>query len=216
MKKLLFLFLLMMAGILLSSNMGFKATMTFAPGGSNAWWVSIPYYYFPQDVDSSGTVNSADVCADATNLAGIFAWDSATGTPIGYTCGGIEDPFDIQKGRSYQFVGDGSATITWISVGSHDPTYQHSYPAGGSNAWWVSIPYHWNPVDIDSSGTKNSPDLCNEVTNLAGVFAWDPATGTPIGYTCGGIEDPFDINVFNGYQFVGDGSATITWTPSHY
>jgi len=200
----------MLATFLLSSNMGFKASMSFAPGGANAWWVSFPYYYNPQDIDSSGTVNTPDVCNDAQNLAAIFKWDSSTGTPVGYTCGGYEAPFNIQKGLSYQFVGDTINTVSWIAVGSHDPTFQFSFPPGGANAWWVSIPYHW------AGSPKTSEGICSEAVNLAAVFKWDSSTGTPVGYTCGGYETPFNIDVFLGYQLVGNTVDTVTWTPSHY
>jgi hypothetical protein len=37
-----------------------------------------------------------------------------------------------------------------------------------------------------------------------------------VGFTCGGFDADFNINVFDGYQLAGDGSTTITWTPSHY
>jgi len=113
MKKFLFLFYLMLATFLLSSNMGFKASMSFAPGVANAWWVSFPYNYNPQDIDFSGTVNTPDVCNDAQNLAAIFKWDSSTGTLVGYTCGGYETPFNIDVFLGYQLVGNTVDTVTW-------------------------------------------------------------------------------------------------------
>lgn len=216
MKKLFVLLLVFCAVPLLASNMGFKAQINHAPSAANSYWVSFPYFYTPADFDTSGTVNTPDVCNDTSNVAAIFKWDTTSAALVGFTCGGYDTPFNIVKGVSYQFVGDGASTIQWTSVGSHDPSFSHSYAPTAANSYWVSVPYHWNPSDFDTSGTKNTPDLCNEAGNLAAIFRWDTASAALVGFTCGGYDTPFVISVFDGYQFVGDGASTITWTPSHY
>jgi len=210
MKKLVLLVLILgLPALVLASNMGFKAQINKTAGGSNVWWVSFPYFYDP---NGDGSVNSTEVCTDTTNLAGIVAWNASTGKMETFTCGGFSTPFTISKGVSYRFAGNGTAEIQWTAVGSHDPSFGHSYTAGGSNVWWVSVPYPWNPT----GGVKNAAAMCSEVTNLAGVVDWNAATGKTETFTCGGFTTPFTIDVFSGYRFAGNGSATITWTPSHY
>ena len=210
MKKVLLVVLILgLPALMLASNMGFKAQINHPAGGANAWWVSFPYFYDP---NGDGTITSAEVCSDSTGLAALTMWNATTGKTQGYGCGGFDTPFTISKGLSYRFGGDGATQIQWTAVGSHDPSFGHSYPSGGANAWWISIPYHWNPA----GGTKNSTALCTEATGTAAVTKWDALTGKTQGFGCGGFDTPFTIDVFDGYRLGGDGSTPITWTPSHY
>lgn len=219
MKKLLFLFLLMLSGLLVASNMGFKLTKTLVyvdANHVNVNWISLPYYYL------TGTVNAENVCDDiggTCNTLGnceVAKWNVSTDTYSTWTCQTAKGtPFTVNPGEGIYVKPN--TNQDFIIVGSHNPTLQLTLTyvdANHVNVNWISVPYH--------TTAANAENLCDEIGGVCNTLGncevgkWNVSTDTYSTWTCQTAKGtPFTLTP--GEAVYVKPNATITgYIPSHY
>lgn len=127
---------LLVGGVATASNMGFK----FVPNipANAAFNLSIPWNNNYTDAaslyDDIATAGSIDRVTKFQNNSTLTSWLGP---------GSFTDNFPIVKGEAYIVYGGGSI-VNPVIVGSHDPNFTFSFPAGATNA---ASPYHQTYVD---------------------------------------------------------------------
>lgn len=185
-------FMLVVGGTAVASNMGFKITIPLAAGGYSNW-VSLPYY--------NSYTTAASIFGDITGCTQVSRWDNPSGTYQSYT-GGRGTGFNVTPGEAY-LIKVSSAT-DWIVVGSHDPSLALTLSAGGASNW-VSIPYH--------TTATTASGLFGQIPNCTQVSRWDNPSGTYQSYT-GGRGTGFNLTPGEGLLIKVN--ANESWTPLHY
>ena len=186
----------------ISSNMGFKLSMTLTAG--QAKFISLPYY------NSYATQTAAylrnDVIAAGGTGVNVYNWN---GTAWQYYAGGGigQVNFALQPGIGYQ-VKSTAAVSNWVIVGSHNPSTTISFTAG--QAKFVSVPYH--------TTLTNAAGLRNEIIAVGGtgvnVYNWN---GTAWQYYAGGGIGQVNFNLTPGLAYqIKSTSNCGPWTPPHY
>jgi hypothetical protein len=188
---------LVVGGLVVASNMGFKYVPNFAVPSAD-YWLSVPY-------NNNYTV-ADDVCNDLGAATLVSRFDTPTGIRQDWTCP-FGTNFTVTSGEGL-FVRVGSAS-TPVIVGSHDPTL--AIPAGGftvvNTDWFLSIPYHTTAAVAD--------DICLEVgPNATLISRFDTGTGIRQDWTCP-FGTNFTVNIGEALA-VRVGAATSAFTPSHY
>lgn len=188
---------LVVGGLVVASNMGFKFVPNFTTPNAD-YWLSVPY-------NNNYTV-AQDVCDDLGSATLVSRFDTPSGVRQDWTCP-FGNNFSVTSGEGL-FIRVGSAS-TPVIVGSHDPSL--TIPAGGftvANAdWFLSIPYHTTAAVAD--------DICSEVgPNATLVSRFDTASGVRQDWTCP-FGNNFSVNIGEALA-VRVGSATSAFTPSHY
>jgi hypothetical protein len=202
MKRLLLVsFILLIAGSLLASNMGFKLSYGLTNTGSYQLnWVSLPYYW-----GTSATAST--VCSDiGGNAFSITYWDRPTEGNISWLCSGVGTDFTIAPGEAIAVKV--SSPTTWTIVGSHNPTQILALANTGSYQLnWVSVPYH--------TLRTNASGICTDVgSNAFSITYWDRTTEGNISWLCSGVGTDFTLTPGEGIAVKV--SSPTNWTPSHY
>ena len=202
-KFLLFAVVLIIAGGLLASNMGFKLTYSLTKGRDGNNWVSLPYYF-------GSSWDAADLCTDIGVASEVGFFDEGTNTVNpSWICGDVGTPFtlDTHAGKaSYVKVASASS---WTIVGSHDPSKTLNLTKAKDGNNWVSLPYHTTGTDAQS--------ICTEISNASEVGLFDEGTNTVSpSWICGDVGTPFTVNTNIGKGLYVKVTAADTWQPAHY
>ena len=189
---------LVVAGLVVASNMAFKHVPDFSVINSD-YWVSVPYrnhYSLAQDV--------CDDVGPTTTLVSRF--DTPTGVRQDWTCP-FGNNFPVTSGEGL-FLRVSAPTSPVIS-GSHDPDL--AIPIGGftveNRDWFLSIPYH--------STLAIANDICKEIYPTPTLVSrFDTEHGIRQDWTCPFGND-FAIRAGEGVA-VRVGTATPAFVPPHY
>jgi hypothetical protein len=190
--------LLLVGGLAVGSNMGFKYAPTFPGSEINVdHWVSLPY--------KSAFASADEVCNVVPNASLVSRFDPVSAFRVDWTCP-FGDNFDLNPGEGV-FIRVTAASNP-VFVGSHDPDLE--IPVGGFTVSGidhiVSIPYHTTAV--------TAQDLCDEIANSTLVSRFDPVSQSRIDWSC-----PFgsDFAIPRGEAFaVRVGVTGPGWKPDHH
>jgi hypothetical protein len=189
---------LVVGGLVVASNMGFKFVPNLSVAGAD-FWVSVPY-------NNNYTV-ADDVCTDiGPNATLVSRFDTSSGLRQDWTCP-FGNNFSITSGEGLFIRVSGPTTPT--VVGSHDPTL--AIPQGGFTVsgrdWFLAIPYHTTAAVAD--------DICGEVgPNATLVSRFDTGSGLRQDWTCP-FGNNFTINIGEALA-VRVGASTPAFVPAHY
>ncbi len=194
------LVILLGAGSLFASNMGFKLVYQLhaTAGSTGTNWVSLPYYW-------SGTT-AADVCNDITGATEIGMYNESTDLFSTWTCGGKGTPFSLTPGEAV--IARAPDLTNWTLVGSHNPALAITLyaTAGTTGTNWVSVPYH--------TSATTAASICTEIPTATEVGKYNESTDLFSTWTCGGKGTPFSLTVGEG--IIVRAPNLTTWTPAHY
>lgn len=200
---------LLVGGVAMSSNMGFKYTTNI--GTSQNFNLSLPWnnnYGTAADLlnDFSGVPHNSAIITNVSQF-------TAGGTLATWIYAGAPATnFAINKGEAYVLLSGGSGA-TEVVVGSHDPNFVFSIPANSN--FNISVPYHGThatAADLlnDMSGVPHNSAI---VTNLsqftAGgtlatwIYAGAPATN-------------FSLNLGEGVIALAGGTGLSNYAYPHY
>ncbi len=207
---------IVMAGGLLASNMGFKLNYTLqapAVGVSNTGQNTLAL----PDNRQTGMVNASNLLTDiggTTAVANVTKFLKATDTYQIYTgIKGSQPDFALAAGEGY--LVKMKTTVNYIVVGSDDPTaaYALNAPqAGVSNTGQNLYAYNYHQTAAMASA------LLNEIggtTVVANVTKYLKATDTYQIYTGIKGSQP-DFALTPGEAYFIKMKSTVNYTPSHY
>lgn len=207
--------MLLGAGTLLASNMGFKlhyALLATGAGSSSGLnLVALP------DHRQAGIVNCRDLLADIgfTTVASVSRFleaSDALETYTGRKSGGVVVPFPLGNAGFYLRM---LTTVNYLIVGSHDPGLVHPLDAAGvgsnSGLNLFAYPYHHTAADAKA--------LLDDIgfANVASVSRFLRASDTLETYTgrkSGGVAVPFAL--VPGEAYYVRMNTTVNYIPSHY
>jgi len=212
--------LVVTAGALVASNMGFKLNRTLQAslvGTSLDGTNSIGLPFNPQvglTNASQWAVDLGGFGAGATNIVNIQRFDPSNNGFTAYS-GGRSSNFALEAGVGYRVRVPAGATRGYIIVGSHDPnkTIQlKSSAAGvsldGTNKY--AYPYHSTATNASQLAAELGGLSPGPVTN---VQRFDPSNNGFTAYS-GGRSSNFALVPGTAYRVRV--SANTTFTPSHF
>lgn len=209
---------LLVAGGLYASNMGFKLNYVLDGGGTNGSLngtntIALP---FNQQTD---LINAFDLINDiggTASVASVAQFDRTSNGFAGYT-GTSGEPFALNAGDAYlvQLQG-GVASVNYIIVGSHDPGLVLSFDGGGTNGSLNGTNFYGYPYHSTSTGADELITELGGTAVIASIAQFDRTSNGFAGYT-GTSGEPFSLEPGKGYQVqLQGGVPSATFVPSHF
>lgn len=200
---------LLVTGVAMSSNMGFKFTTNV--GANQNFNLSLPWnnnYANANDLlnDFSGIPHNAAIVSSVsqfTSAGALSSWVYA-GNPAAN--------FTINQGEAYILVTGGSGA-TEVVVGSHDPNFLINISAGANQN--ISVPYHGtftkaNELLNDMSGIPHNSAIVSSLSQFTSggalsswVYAGNPAAN-------------FNLNLGEGVIAAAGGTGLSNYGYPHY
>ncbi len=180
-------FALLLGGVAVASNMGFK----FVPdlpvaAGANGYNLSLPW--------NNNYTNADSLLVDmqvygAIDSVAKFETNSATTNWFGFGVGGVN--FALTKGEAYiVYAGAGNpGNVHPVVVGSHDPNFTFTFPAGAFNA---AAPYHQTYTTADGVLVAIQTACPGKIDSVA-RFETNSATSAWFGFGVGGVNFPLTL-----------------------
>jgi hypothetical protein len=209
---------LLVAGGLYASNMGFKLNYVLDGQGTNGSangtnTIALP---FNQQTD---LIDAFDLITDiggTTSVAGVAEFDRTSNGFAGYT-GTSGTPFPLVPGSAYLVQLQATTpSVNYIIVGSHDPGLVLNFDGAGTNGSangtnFYGYPYHSTSTSADELITE-----LGSTTAIAAVSQFDRTSNGFAGYT-GTSGTPFPLEPGKGYlvQLQG-GVPSVSFVPSHF
>ncbi|HYC58175.1 MAG TPA: hypothetical protein VEK79_01280 [Thermoanaerobaculia bacterium] len=196
--------------------MGFRVSFRLQPSGFSNW-ISVPYFYSPEDFGTPSVVDVEDLCRDLgspSTVASVMRWDEASSTFVSWTCGDTGTPFTLVKGTAYGVVNAPGEIVEASLLGAHDNVFAFDMPAtAGSNLSWISIPYHHKIPDLAPPSGVDAADVCASIGSAAtAIIRRDATTGMYIAYACAStLDTPFPIAIGTGYGVINSPGQPIAW-----
>ena len=190
--------LLVVAGMAVASNMGFKFTANIATADPDIYDISIPLnnnYASLQSIYDDISASSGCSAAQVT----IFNPDQSSCSWIG--AGSCNAPYLPGQGIRVSTAGPCTA---WVIVGSHNPGYLFSFGLADPNIYDIALPYHTTRTSTET--------LFNEIPNAAQVTKFFPDQSSCSWIGAGSCN--VAITIGDAYRI--SVSAPSNWTPSHY
>lgn len=88
-------------------------------GGGQLTWLSVPFHLRVPENGSALAVSAEDLCRQigSSDTFAIVRWDEETDAYQAYGCGSaFEEPFEVERGRSYGVVNRSGETIDWQPI----------------------------------------------------------------------------------------------------
>jgi uncharacterized protein YaiE (UPF0345 family) len=205
---------LLVAGGLMASNMGFKLNYQLlgtASSGSGTNSLALPYNQQTNLLDAKNLIDDINAAAGTTAVVQVARFLSASDGTESYT-GTSGTAFPLTPGEGYQV--QVSQDVNYIIVGSHAPTLGvvlNGTATSGSGTNSYAYPYHATAGD--------AKDLIDEINAAVGstvvvqVARFLSASDGTESYT-GTSGTAFPLVAGQGYQV--QVSTTVTYIPSHY
>ena len=196
-------FVLMMAGLLYASNMGFKLNYTLPGGGLDGTIAtSLPY-------NQQVGIDSASLLLDEVPAGvGVGFHNQGNNLGVRYTgVAGTAPDFDLVPGDGYYITV--TAGGSYIIVGSHDPSLELDFDPGGLDGTILwSYPYHSQHPDASS--------LLSDVPDSVGIGFFNRLNNLGVRYTgVAGTAPDFSLVVGDAY-FVTVTAVVPTYKPKHF
>jgi hypothetical protein len=188
---------LLLCGVVLSSNMAFRHTADFSITGSD-YWLSLPYL--------NDYLRAQDLCAEIGPAAVLVSrFDSETTTREDWTCP-FGNNFRLRPGEGLFVRVSAPATPTF--TGAHDPHLR--IPFGGFRTplrdYVIGLPYH--------GVARSASELCGEIPHAVLVSRFDTHTGYSRAWTCP-FGDDFPLETGMAVR-VRVREASEGFIPAHY
>lgn len=195
-------------------TIGFAYKLVRDPTTPARFSLSLPYVYGPG--------NASGLCADLGpgTVANVRTWDEASSRFLVYACSGGANNFTLVPGRAVLVERAPGTTLNALLVGAHDGQLEFDIsPTPGSNMTWVSLPYHLALPDAGGiAGVIDAEDLCLDVgAGLMAVVRWVEEEEVFAAYLCGStLDQPFPLEVTQGYGLVNAPGEGFSWRPDHF
>jgi hypothetical protein len=210
---------LLVAGGLFASNMGFKLNkqLNFTGTATGINSLSLPFNRQIGIDNAKNLLDDIKNTGSPTNaVAGVARYNPATNSPVFYTGAPADIAFNLSKAEGY--LVQMTQNATYIVVGSDDPAFVVTFLGTGASATGInlySLPYH--------TTTTNAEQLRNElratgapVNNVGAVGNYNTATNSPVFYTGAPADVAFPLVAGNAYFVQVSGASNVTYSPSHY
>ena len=205
------------AGGLLASNMGFKVNAQFNGVGQNGAVSNENHFALPFNpqlglTDATTLLTDVQVTCSA---ALVQRFNPTTGFRESWAGGKVGGTnFSVGGCESYFTQMNAAATCSYIMVGSHDPNLMCTFNGTGvggavSNENNYALPYH--------TTASNASDLLGQLSNTQLVQRFNPTTGFRESWAGGKVGGTnFTTVPGEGYFVQMNAAATQTLTPDHY
>ena len=209
---------LLVAGGLYASNMGFKLNYVLdgkdTNGSSNGTnTIALP---FNQQTD---LIDAFDLIVDiggTVDVAGVAEFDRTSNGFAGYT-GTSAEPFLLVPGDAYLVqLQETTPFKNYIVVGSHDPGLVLNFDGQTTNGSRNGTNFYGYPYHSTSTGADELIVELGTTTTIAAVSQFDRTSNGFAGYT-GTSAEPFPLEPGKGYlvQLKG-GVPSVSFVPSHF
>lgn len=208
---------LLVGGVVVASNMGFKLNKTIVGPGvgvaSGTQDIGLPFNQQTSLVKASNL--RADIIASGATGVSVSRFNPVTDALQVYSGLSVADDFDLVPAEGYRVKVSGGSS--YIIVGSHDPGLVVSLDGPGTNGsasgtQLYSYPYH--------STASAASQLRQEILSQSGggvsvtVSRFNPATDALKVYSGLSVADDFALTP--GESYIIKTSADIAYVPSHY
>ena len=194
---------LLVSGILLAGNMGFKLIHTFPGGGlDGTFTISLPFFH------KDGLDNASDLLDDVPNAAGVSFHNRFNNLGVRYTgVAGTAPDFALLTGVGY--VVTVTAASQYTVTGSHNPEAECDFFAGGLDGTnFFACPYHAVP--------ETAENLLNDIPNSVGVGFFNKNNNLGVRYTgVAGTAPDFDLTTGQSF-YVTVTADSLSYIPPHY
>jgi hypothetical protein len=196
-------FVLLMAGLLYASNMGFKLNYSLPGGGLDGTIAtSLPY-------NQQVTIDSADdLLNEIPSGVGVGFHNQDNNLGVRYTgVAGSPPDFALVPGDGYYLTV--TTAGSYVIVGSHDPSLEVAFSNGGLDGTTLwSYPYH--------SQHPAASDLLGDIPSSVGVGFFNRDNNLGVRYTgVAGSPPDFALVVGDAY-FITVTAPVASYTPKHY
>lgn len=193
--------LLMIGGVAVASNMGFKFVPNIATADPEVYWISIPLNNNYTDLASIYNDITAECPNGAAQAVRVHPDQSQCIWNGPFSC---NEPY--LPGEAVYVSTAVSGCTTWVIVGSHNPSFVYNFPTADPDIYTISVPYHTTLTDIAGLYNELGP-------NALQVVRVHPDQSQCIWNGPFSCNEP--ITIGEGY-YVSVSVAGTTWTPSHY
>lgn len=217
---------LLVAGGLYASNMGFKLNYTLSPPGINGSLSGTQSIALPYNQQTS-IVKASDLRTDVnatvpSSFVSLSRFAKTTDSLVGYAGGALDLPadFNLTPGEGYRVQVAGAGAVNYIIVGSHDPGLVVNLDAPGTSGSLsgtndFAFPYH---------GTATTAsDLLNEINaqgagvgTVVSVSRFNRTTDSLFGYAGGALDLPNNFALTPGESYRVQVSTDVSYVPSHF
>jgi len=209
---------LLVAGGLYASNMGFKLNYVLDGQGSNgsATGTNTLALPFNQQTD---LIDANDLIVDiggTTVVASIQQFNRTTNGFLGYT-GVSGTPFPLVSGDAYIVqLQAGVPSVNYIVVGSHDPGLVINFDGQGTNGSATGTNFYGYPYHSTSTAADELITELGGTAVVASVQQFNRTTNGFLGYT-GVSGTPFPLEPGKGYIVqLQAGVPGASFVPSHF
>jgi len=203
-----------MAGGLLASNMGFKLNYTLSQASAGVSKSGTSTLAIP-DLRQTGLNTAKNLMDDITlaNVANVQKWIKSSDGTLAYTGRkGSPADFNLVAGEG-NFVKMTTST-NYIVVGSDDPTLANTLSAaqvGVSKSGTNLYAYNYHQTAATAKGLMDDIGFAN----VANVQRWIKSSDGTLAYT-GRKGSPADFNLTPGEAYFVKMTTAVSYTPSHY
>jgi len=209
---------LLVAGGLYASNMGFKLNYVLEGGGTNGSLngtnsIALPFNQQTDLIDAFDLINDI---GGTTTVASVAQFDRTSNGFAGYT-GTSGSPFALNPGDAYMVqLQGGVPSVNYIIVGSHDPGLVLSFDGGGTNGSLNGTNFYGYPYHATSTAADELITELGGTSVIASIAQFDRTSNGFAGYT-GTSGSPFALEPGTGYQVqLQGGVPSTTFVPSHF
>ena len=210
--------LLLVAGGLYASNMGFKLNYVLEGQGTNGSLTGTNTIALPFN-QQTDLVDSFDLLVDiggTGTVAAVAEFNRATNGFDGYT-GTSGEAFGLVPGDAYLVqLRTGVPSVNYIIVGSHDPGLSITLDGLGTNGSAGGQNFYAYPYHSISTGADQLITEIGGTAVIASVAEFNRGTNGFDGYT-GTSGEAFPLEPGKGYLIqVRSGVPFVTFMPDHF
>jgi hypothetical protein len=209
---------LLVAGGLYASNMGFKLNYVLDGQGTNGSASGINTIALPFN-QQTDLIDAFDLITDiggTTVVAGVAQFDRTSNGFAGYA-GTSGEPFALVAGDAYLVQLQASTpSVNYIVVGSHDPGLVINFDGAGTNGSANGTNFYAYPYHSTSTAADELIAELGTTTTIAGVSRFDRTSNGFASYA-GTSGEAFALEPGKGYlvQLQG-GVPSVSFVPSHF
>lgn len=209
---------LLVAGGLYASNMGFKLNYVLDGQGTNgsANGTNTMALPFNQQTD---LIDAFDLIVDiggTVAVAGVAEFDRSSNGFAGYT-GTSGEAFALVPGDAYLVqLQQTTPSVNYIIVGSHDPGLVLNFDGAGTNGSLNGTNFYGYPYHSTSTAADELIAELGSTTAIAAVSQFVRTSNGFAGYT-GTSGEAFALEPGKGYLVqLQDGVPGVSFVPSHF
>ena len=210
--------LLLVAGGLYASNMGFKLNYVLDGQGTNLSangtnTISLPFNQQTDLLDANDLIIDIGGTVD---VAGVAEFDRTSNGFAGYT-GTFGTPFNLVPGAAYLVqLQQTTPSVNYIIVGSHNPGLVLSFDGQNTNGSANGTNFYGYPYHSTSTAADELITELGGTVSIASIGQFDRTSNGFAGYT-GTFGSPFPLEPGKGYLVqLQQSQPSISFVPSHF